>query len=497
MPSFFYFKIRTITRSLPKMNHAIFKIIPSVNTLLEFPEIISLIEEFSRKAVLGCIRKKLDEIRKITPSDKIDDLFITNGDKYTFSVQGFICCITESLKKSIPKTHEHAINATGIILHTCLGRAPLSKSAAKSTGETSSGYTTLEIDKETGKRMSRYRHIQSLITTLTGATDSLLVNNNAAAVLLTLDTLANGKEVIISRSQQVEIGGSFRMPDVMKKSGSLLVEVGTTNRTYIADYRDAISENTGLILIVHPSNYRIIGFTSSPDIKEIAALGKEYNIPTFYDLGSGAMVDLKKLNIPHEPTVQESVDAGIDVVSYSTDKLLGGPQGGLIIGKNEYIDLMKKNPLLRALRVDKMTIEALDATLRLYINEEKAEKEIPVLKMIFTPMEEIDRRINRFKDKIVKATNCFFTLNIVNGVSEIGGGSCPAAPIPTRLLSLLSEKISADGISKALRLNSPPIFGRIEKGVTLLDFRTVICDHEENEIANALINIAKECKQTD
>ena len=476
------------------MNHDIFKIIPSVNTLLELPEIISLIEEFSRKAVLECIRKKLDEIRKITPSDKIDDLFITNGDRHTFSIQEFISTIAESLKRSIPKTHEHAINATGVILHTCLGRAPLSKSAAKSTSETSSGYTTLEIDKETGKRMSRYRHIQSLITTLTGAADSLLVNNNAAAVLLVLGTLANGKEVIISRSQQVEIGGSFRMPDVMKKSGSFLVEVGTTNRTNIADYRDAISENTGLILIVHPSNYRIIGFTSSPDIKEIAALGREYKIPTFYDLGSGAMANLRKLNIPHEPTVQESADAGVDVVSFSTDKLLGGPQGGLIIGKHKYIDLMKKNPLLRALRVDKMTIEALDATLRLYTNEEKAEKEIPILKMMFTSIEEIDSRIARFKDKIIKTTGTFFALNTVEGFSEIGGGSCPAAPIPTKLISLSSKKISADGISKALRLNSPPIFGRIEKGATLLDFRTVICDREENEVASALINIAKENK---
>ena len=496
MPSFFILKFVQLLVALPKMNHDIFKIIPSVNVLLELPEIISLIEEFSRKTVLEFIRKKLDEIRKIEPSHKIDDLFITNGDKYSFSIQGFISYIAESLKKSIPKTHEHAINATGVILHTCLGRAPLSKNAAESTGKISGGYTTLEIDKESGKRMSRYRHIQSLITTLTGATDSLLVNNNAAAVLLVLDTLASGKEVIISRSQQVEIGGSFRMPDVMKKSRSLLVEVGTTNRTNIADYRDAISENTGLILIVHPSNYRIIGFTSFPDIKEIAALGGEYNIPTFYDLGSGAMVDLRKLNIPHEPTVQESVDAGIDVVSYSTDKLLGGPQGGLIIGKKQYIDLLKKNPLLRALRVDKMTIEALDATLRLYINDEKALNAIPILKMMYTSMEEIERRIIRFKDKIVESTGSFFNLNIVDGFSEIGGGSCPAAPISTRLLLLSSKEISANGISKALRLNTPPIFGRIEKETTHLDFRTIIYDHEEDEIANALINISKKGKQT-
>ncbi|MGR3219899.1 MAG: L-seryl-tRNA(Sec) selenium transferase [Candidatus Anammoxibacter sp.] len=496
------------------MDHNILKKIPAVNNILELPEINELVEEFSHNLVANTIRAALDEIRRKIASDIKNEIFVHHDDGVDVSIPKLINLIRRSVQKKLPKTHEKAINATGIILHTGLGRAPIPAEAIKQLVEISNGYSTLEIDKDTGERGSRYKHIQSIICTLTGAPDALLVNNNAAAVLLALDTFAKGKEVIVSRSQLVEIGGSFRMPEIMEKSGAILVEVGTTNRTYISDYKNAISEKTGLILIVHPSNFRISGFTSFPTLKDIAALGKEHNITTLYDLGSGAMIDFKEYNaVPqanlpitnhqssitnhqssitnlNEPTVKESVDAGIDVVTFSTDKLLGGPQGGLIIGKSEYVDLLKQNPLLRVLRVDKMTIAALDATLRLYLNKPRAIKAIPVLKMIHTSTDDIAKRAKNLKNEIVKTTNDFFVLSVTEGSSEVGGGSCPDLAIPTMLLSISSKHINATDISKQLRLNDPPVFGRIERNMVLLDLRTVIDDGEEREILKALQRMA-------
>lgn len=480
------------------MNHDILKKIPPVNNILELEKIKDVIDEYSHELVVNAIRKILDEkreeilshIKNCTPTKNIDEI--------DFPTQTITDLVIQYVERSIPKTFERAINATGIILHTCLGRSPLPNEAITHIAETSKGYSTLEIDKDTGKRSSRYKHIKSTICSITGATDALLVNNNAAAVLLVLDTLTKGKEVIVSRSELVEIGGSFRMPDIMEKSGANLIEVGTTNRTYLSDYKKAISESTGLILIVHPSNFHIHGFTTSPDIKEIATLGKNYKIPTLYDLGSGAMIDFKSYgstsnvlrNLPYEPIVKKSVEAGIDIITFSTDKLLGGPQGGLIIGKKKFIDLCKKNSLLRALRVDKMTISALDATLRFYLNESNAVKKIPILRMIFEPVDKIVKRINDLTTQINKATNNVFDFSICDGTSEVGGGSFASLQIPTKLISISSKYINSSDFSRSLRLSTPPIFARIEHDMVLLDLRTVIDINEEKEILKALKAIA-------
>lgn len=489
------------------MYHDILKNIPPVNEIIELPEIRKLAEAYSRGLVVNSIRNILAEIRQrfISNIDNRSSESITNNN-IDFSANAIANLVIQDVKNGLAQTLERAINATGIILHTSLGRSPLPLSAIDQIAEISQGYSTLEVDKTTGKRSSRYRHIQSLISLITGAEDALLVNNNAAAVLLVLDTLARGKEVIVSRSQLVEIGGSFRMPEVMEKSGAILVEVGTTNRTYISDYKKAISEKTGVILLVHSSNFRIVGFTTSPTLEEIASLGKEHNIPTVYDLGSGAMIDFKDYNqgsitstspyprsiiynLPHEPTVKEGVEAGIDIITFSTDKLLGGPQGGLIIGKKELIDLCKGNPLLRALRVDKITIAGLDATLRLYLNESRALEIIPILRMMFEPIDSIERRCNRLQKEILKDTDSFFSVSVEDGTSEIGGGSLPEETIPTRLICISSSQVSAEDLSKALRLNKPPIFGRIEHDRVLLDLRTVIGNDEEKEVLKALKRI--------
>lgn len=485
------------------MNQDTLKNIPSVNVILELSTINELVVEYSHELITNSVRKVLEQIRNSIISNDLNDFDLSHGAITTLVIQ--------DIKTNFSPTLQPSINATGIILHTNLGRAPISKHIIEQVVAISNGYSTLEIDAESGERSSRYNHLRSIITFLTGAEDALLVNNNAAAVLLVLDTIAKGKEVIISRSQLVEIGGSFRMPDVMEKGGAILVEVGTTNKTYISDYKNAISERTGLILVVHPSNFRIVGFTDTPDIKEIAALGLEYNIPTFYDLGSGAMIDFKHRDCGtwnssfasdkhietyqstfcnlSEPTVKESVLSGIDLTSFSTDKLLGGPQGGLIIGKKQFIDECKRNPLLRALRVDKTTIALLDATLRLYLDKEKRINSIPVLKMIFTPIEEIICRAKKLQNAITDKSNGFYEIEIIGGFSEIGGGAMPKEQIPSKLLAIRPKKISPNDLTSKLRLNNPPIFTRIEHDVVLFDLRTVIDETEEKEIVEALKKI--------
>jgi L-seryl-tRNA(Ser) seleniumtransferase len=323
---------------------------------------------------------------------------------------------------------------------------------------------------------------------ITGAEAALVVNNNAAAVLLTLDTLAREKEVVISRAHLVEIGGSFRMPDVMARSGAIMVEVGTTNKTYLKDYENAITENTGLILKVHQSNFKIVGFTETVALEDLVALGKTRDIPVMYDLGSGALIDLQKFGLPHEPTVQESMKAGADIVTFSTDKLLGGPQGGIVVGKKKWINLLEKNPLLRAFRVGKLTIAALEATLKLYLDEGRAAQQIPVLKMILASPDTIDERRIRLTSKISTTAKKCLNITLINGFSGMGGGSLPGEEIPTKLVSLHSDKISVEEIAARLRENTPPIFARIEQDCVLLDMRTVY-DEEVDVISCALENI--------
>lgn len=465
------------------MQKDILRSIPSVNELLESPEISKFTDRYPRVLVVEAIRAVLEDIRQ-SLTDKKE---FAEAQAIDLSPQKLYHLVQQALQQKFSSI-EHAINATGIILHTGLGRAPLADEAAKQIQDVLRGFSTLEIERPSGRRGIRYHFIEQLICMITGAESALVVNNNAAAVLLALDTLARGKEVIISRSQLVEIGGSFRMPDVMSKGGALLVEVGTTNKTYLADYSNAITERTGLILKVHQSNFKIVGFTETVDLRDLVSLGKERNIPVVYDLGSGALVDLQPFGLPHEPTVQESIRAGVDVVTFSTDKLLGGPQGGIIAGKKKWVDLLKKNPLTRALRVGKLTIAALEATLKLYLEESLTVQKIPVLQMMLTPIDTIEERCKRFIDGLTSETKACMDIIIIDGFSEMGGGSLPGEGIPTKLISLRSEKIDTGEIAVRLRVNAPPIFARIEQDRMLLDMRTVY-DNEVDTIAGALENI--------
>ncbi len=485
------------------MQKDILRSIPSVNELLESPEISKLIDMYPRQLVVDVIRTVLEDIRQSLtnkkgmlqhsrnqntspPSPPYEGVIkeFTEAQAIDLSPQGLYHLIQQSLQQKFSGI-EHAINATGIILHTGLGRAPLADEAARQIQNCLKGFCTLEIEKLTGRRGIRYYHTEQLICMITGAEAALVVNNNAAAVLLALDTLARGKEAIISRSQLVEIGGSFRMPDVMARSGAILVEVGTTNKTYLTDYSNAITERTGLLLKVHQSNFKIVGFTETVDVKDLVSLGQANNIPVMYDLGSGALIDLQPFSLPHEPTVQESINAGVDIVTFSTDKLLGGPQGGIIAGKKRWVDLLKKNPLTRALRVGKLTIAALEVTLRLYLEEDLAVNKIPVLKMILTPLEAIEERCKLLINKLNSGTQTYFDVLAVNGNSEMGGGSLPGEGIPTKLVSLQTGKMNAEEVVAQLRGNTPPIFARIEQDRVLLDMRTVY-DEEIDIIVLAL-----------
>lgn len=515
-----------------------FRTIPSVHKLLESPEISELLDIYPRHLIVDTIREILENIRQsltkradipqdnyeqlatlntaapVSPKGKPEGIMKGGLEEINEKGQREVCEGKEEKEKDLIQSQipeltpqklsqfvqqvvhrklsgiEHAINATGVILHTGLGRAPLADEAKTHVQDVVKGFCTLEIEKFSGKRGSRYHSIERLICMITGAESALVVNNNAAAVLLALDTLARGKEVIISRSQLVEIGGSFRMPDVMSKGGVTLVEVGTTNKTYLGDYRDAITDRTGLIVKVHQSNFKIVGFTDTVPLKDLVSLGQMYNIPVMYDLGSGALIDLGKFGLPYEPTVQESIRAGVDAVMFSTDKLLGGPQGGLIAGKKKWIDLLKKNPLTRALRVGKLTVAALEATLKLYLEEDLALKKVPVLRMILMPLEIVEERCRQFIHRVSPETKASFDISVVDGVSEMGGGALPGEGIPTMLVSLISKKISVEELAAQLRGYTPPIFARIENNHVLLDMRTLYDDAEIDMIIAALEKIS-------
>ena len=384
---------------------------------------------------------------------------------------------------------QRVINATGVMIHTNLGRAPLSANARLALIETASGYCTLEYDLATGKRGKRGKRAERLLADLTGAESALIVNNCAAAAFLVLTVLARGGEVVISRGELVEIGGDFRIPDVMEQSGATLREVGATNRTKISDYERAISENTKLLLKVHPSNYRIVGFTEMPSLSELAALAHRHDILLFEDAGSGALLDLSEYGLIDEPIIADSIKAGADVVTFSGDKLLGGVQSGLIVGRREVIEKIRKHPLYRALRVDKLIYAALEATLESF-RRESALQEIPVLKMLSMNESEIKERIEKFADKLKKKSNgnAALQIEIIEGNSVVGGGSAPMVQPKTTLLALTDKHLSADKLEENLRLSTPPIITRILDGKVLIDLRTVL-ESEEVELLNSIQTI--------
>ena len=381
---------------------------------------------------------------------------------------------------------KRVINGTGIVVHTNLGRSLLPEHTISQLSMAGACYTNLELNLKTGKRGSRYSLVEEIICDLTGAEAALVVNNNAAAVLIALDTLARDREVIVSRGQLVEIGGSFRIPDVMKKSGASLVEVGATNRTHLYDYEQAISDATALLLRVHTSNFRIIGFTSQVSAEELVELGNKYELPVMEDLGSGSLTDLSAFGLPPEPTVQEVVKSGVDVVVFSGDKLLGGPQSGIIAGKEKIISRIKKNPLNRALRIDKFTLASLESVLRDYYDPEKVLKKNQTLRMISDPPEIIKKRTQKFIRRTRRKIEEKCALNLVSTISRVGGGALPEYGLTSWAAELNPAHISVSTLEKDFRALPVPVIGRIENERLLIDFRTVL-DGEIPELSNELI----------
>ncbi len=455
--------------------------IPSVEKVKRLPHVAQYLREYSEDFVTGIVREVLDDLRRAhrmrkKPGPPADP------DSIQEDVLNRV-----SLRLSSPL--HRVINGAGIIVHTNLGRSILGLKVLSAICEAAAHYCNLEIDLETGDRGHRDSLIAPLVCEVTGAEAATVVNNNAAAVTLALDTLAKGREVIVSRGELIEIGGSFRMPDVMAKSGAKLVEVGTTNKTYITDYEKALSPETSLLLKVHPSNYAIIGFTHNVCVSELVELGMRRGIPVMEDLGSGALVDMTRFGLCNEPMPQDSIKAGADVVTFSGDKLLGGPQAGIILGKREYIEAIRKNPLMRAFRVDKMVIAALGALFRILSSSRQPEKEIPTLALIARTPDEIRELAQRAYDAVKPAMRKSLDIEIIEGESRVGGGSAPGQTLPTRLLVMKPKKLSADEIARQLRQYKPAIVGFIRNDAYCLDFRT-IQPEEISELAAALNALA-------
>lgn len=439
-----------------------FRALPSVDDLLQNHTLRGYERRVGRAVVVDAVRAALDDARAGIRA---------GGDAPMPAL--LLDAITERIESSVRPTLRRVINATGVILHTNLGRAPLSQDAIAALQDAAASYSNLEYDLAKGARGSRYTHAEDLIKRLTGAEAALVVNNNAAAVMFVLRAFAENREVIVSRGQLVEIGGGFRVPDVLSQSGARMVEVGTTNRTRAADYETAITPHTGLLLRVHPSNFRVIGFTEEVSPDELAALGRKHKLPVVDDLGSGALLDTSIYGLMHEPMPSESLDAGADLVTFSGDKLLGGPQAGIIVGKQEAIVRLKKHPLVRALRVDKLTLAALQATLLHYLKNEATQK-IPVWQMISATPQTLQTRAEVW----VERWNKFgLDAQIVDSVSTVGGGSLPGETLPTRAVALTVP--SPDTFSAQLRANSPPIMARIENDRVMIDPRT-IQPHDES-----------------
>lgn len=453
--------------------------LPKVQTLLETELAGQLIQTYGHDDVADAIRSKLQEAREtIIAGDSGADLEDFSKSMFDEIKQNLDTTRTSSLRQ--------AINATGIIIHTNLGRARLAPEAIEAMQIVAADYSTLELDLETGKRGSRHGHVEGLICQLTGAEAALVVNNCAAAILTSLTALGAGKPVVASRGEMVEIGGSFRMPDVITQSGADLREVGTTNKTHLRDYADAICDDTALLLKSHTSNYQVIGFTSVPSRQDLAALARETNTCLIEDLGSGVLVDLSAFGLPNEPVVRDVLAAGVDVVTFSGDKLLGGPQAGIIAGRRDMIERIKSHPIARAVRIDKLSLAALRATLELYRAPNNPVERVPVLQTLATPMETIRARAAALTDQINSGKQ--IKAEIVSTVARAGAGSLPQQDLPSAAVVLTSATHSPDTLAHLLRRTQTPIFGRISKDRFLLDMRAV-ADHEIPKIADAVLAI--------
>ncbi len=467
------------------MSKNLLRQLPSVDRLLKTERAGAFIERYGRSLTVDASRRVIADLRSEMQKGKKDTLAVES-----LSPESILSRIEHHLQNKFSPSLKKAINASGVILHTGLGRAVIPQEAQEASRDVIEGYCTLATDIETGQRGHRDVHLDNLLCELTGAEAATVVNNNAAATMLILNTLAKGKEVIVSRGQLVEIGGSFRMPDVMATSGAILREVGTTNKTHLQDYTSAISEETGAIMRVHHSNYRIVGFAEEPSIAELAELAKKHNLPLIDDLGSGALVDLKEYGIETEPMVQDSLKAGADIACFSGDKLIGGPQAGIIVGKTEFIKRIRKNPLSRAFRIGKMTIAAMEATLRLFLIPEKLKELHPVYRMLSLSLEEIKARLQKALDVLQKRIPDAAEFSIVDGGSQVGSGSVPVQTIPTKLLMVKPKAFSVERLARSLRHNHPPVFPRVRKDAVLLDFRT-IQEKEDKLVLEALLSLLK------
>jgi L-seryl-tRNA(Ser) seleniumtransferase len=458
--------------------------IPAVDQLLIRPEVEQLLTEFPRSIVVEKARAVVEGARQ----------GILAGLSQAKTELLEMSALTQLLRTEVleaGKPHlRRVINATGVVLHTNLGRAVLSQSAMQAVQQVAGGYSNLELDLTTGERGSRYHHVEELLKRLTGAEAALVVNNNAAAVLLALGTVAAGREVVVSRGQLVEIGGAFRIPEVMTQSGCVLKEVGSTNKTHLRDYRQAVNEQTGMLLKVHTSNYRVVGFTQEVDLVELVELGQELNVPVMEDIGSGFLVDLQKYGIGDEPTVQASVTAGADIVTFSGDKLLGGTQAGIIVGKAQHIQAMKKHPFTRAVRIDKLSLAALEATLREYLDETQAMVNIPTLRMLTITIEELDTQARELADQIKALVQAKVLVEVAEDYSQVGGGAMPLTKLPTRVVKIKPSASSVQEWARLLRQSEPAIITRIQDDRLMLDPRTMTA-LERKQVATALGKIAK------
>jgi len=466
---------------MEKQNEQILRKLPSVDSLLQDPDLDSFISELGRKVVVDSIRRAIDEVRELLITKTTPDM-----DEST-TRQKIIADTRHRLEAMMRPYYRRVINATGIILHTGLGRAVLPPQALRQIQDELSGYSLLQVDTETGKRSKRDARIEQLLRQLTGAEAATVVNNNAAATSIVLNTIANGKEVIVSRGQLVEIGGSFRLPDVMAFSSAKLVEVGTTNKTHPRDYVNAITENTAAILRVHPSNYKIQGFSSEVSLDELVEIAHSHELTMIDDVGAGALIDFSQFGFEPEPTLTESISKGADIVTSSADKLIGASQGGIILGRAELIGAVRKNQFARIVRVGKLTLAALEATLKLFLDESMALSRVPTLQMLRRDTSEIAKNAKRLASQLGKSISNS-TVTTTPGFSQMGSGSLPTQNLTTTLVAIRPEKISADSLAKQLRQYSTPIFTRIQNDQVLIDPRTLL-GGDDKIIIKALLEI--------
>ena len=451
--------------------------IPAIEQLLSREPFLAMQEGYSRDLITAALRTVTAEIRRQI-LDSTEMVEPPDESAYAALVRAELESLTAPALRPI-------VNVTGTITHTNLGRSLLSASASENLAQAAANYVNLEYDLNTGARGHRDRLTEPLLQRLTGCEASTIVNNNAAAVLLALNTLARGKEVIVSRGELIEIGGAFRIPDVMKASGAILCEVGTTNRTHLRDYKHAINENTALMLKVHPSNYKVVGFASTPTMEELTELGRQHDIPTMEDLGSGSLIDLTRYDLPYEPVVRERIDAGVDVVTFSGDKLLGGSQAGIIVGTLDAIEKIRKNPLMRALRVGKLTIAAIEATLRLYLNEKELTEKLPMLQRYTRSIDELRETAEKLGNHLRQIFGDAIQVAVEESAAQIGSGSLPVDTLPSLAVSLHVPQISAETLATHFRAQPIPVIGRVQEERLRLDVRTVFEEELERIVEAA------------